>query len=211
MRHFRVLLILLVGIVSIAWTNNASAVWYAGNKRVSAYGVYARIFTPNPAPSIAWVTPPGQSGEYNWVSAVGNGWVQAGWSFFPFEQYTQAMSYTEALTGGMYWGINFCGSQAWGTYVTYRVENYSGNCWRASWPAIGDGDAWCGLAAPAEMQAFLEVHGSTSNVANTAFRKVHYKKADGTWVNFDQAHWIENPPYGILDKTFLFKWNSVGP
>ena len=44
MRHFRVLLILLVGIVSIAWTNNASAVWYAGNKRLSAYDVYARIF-----------------------------------------------------------------------------------------------------------------------------------------------------------------------
>lgn len=107
--------------------------------------------------------------------------------------------------------ITLYGTQDWGTYIHYQVLNYAPNCWRASFPGAGDGDAWCGLAAPAEMQVLLEVQGSSSNQASTDVYGVRRKRADGVWAKFNQANWLENAPYKVLDKTYLHKWYAYGP
>lgn len=198
-----VLIVLPVLILTLAFAQVTYANWYAGNKQLSAYGVKANIRTPSANPYLI------AYGESSWVAAVGNGWVQTGWLYYIGDSLPKP--YTEALTNGQYWGITYYGTQAWGTYVNYQVNNYAPSCWRASFPAIGDGDAWCGLAAPAEMQVLLEVQGSSSNQASTDVYGVRRKKSDGTWAKFNQANWVEDAPYKVLDKTYPHHWYAYGP
>jgi|SRR5581483_3045643 hypothetical protein len=198
-----VLSLLPVLILTLPFSQVAYASWYAGNKQLSAYGVKANIGTPTTQPVLA------ASGESSWVSAVGDGWVQTGWRYYI--GYARPRPYTEAKTNGQYWGLIEYGTQAWGTYINYTVERYSSNCWRASFPAIGDGDAWCGLDAPAEMQVLLEVHESSSNQASTDVYGVRRKKADGSWAKFNQPNWVEDAPYKVFDKTYPYHWLAYGP
>lgn len=187
-----------------------SANWYAGNQRTPGYGVKAIIHTPTTAPTIT------SGGEVSWVGATsyasGTNWVQTGWYYLPYSGASTAKQYTEAKTGGYYWGITTYATQSWGTGVAYRVEHSNSIGGYYAYIADARKNGWGPLEMSIPMQALLEVQGSSSNQASTWFESVQYKPSEtGAWLLFDQANWLENAPYRVSSKTYKYQWTSLGP
>ncbi|HPL30081.1 MAG TPA: hypothetical protein PLG21_18695 [Anaerolineae bacterium] len=207
-RFARVLAVALVLVLVTSQTSQAA--WYAGNKRISGYGVKAQIGTPTGEPAIYGGS---GSGESSWVSAThyvsetDYSWVQTGWLFYPNDGVSRAQQYEEALVGGWYSGIIKYAYQQWSTSIEYRVEYVGNSNWKVYVAGSGK-DTFGPLPAPTEMQALLEVQGSSDNQASTPFLNVSYQSSQGSgWTLFDQANWVETYPYRP-SRTATYQWNS---
>ncbi len=191
-----IIAILLTGTIQIA----SAATWYAGNLRSSAYGVKALIYTP----ASAVYSPDFQD---HWVSTPSNpSFVQTGWNYGP--GVSTPRRYVEHLVGGVY-GRDWYGTQAWATGVNYRAD-CGGNCSVSTWYAyINDNNkgGWGPILAPQEAQALSEVHENSNIVINTRFSSVYYRNAGGSWIQFNQANWVENAPYKV-QKDFLYNYRT---
>jgi hypothetical protein len=189
-------------VLSVLFTiDYASANWYAGNRRLNAYGVKANIWTPtNPI----YIEEDGQS---NWVSLPRPYWIQSGWRYF--YGWSSPKSYVE-----------FCSppcqnpddrqlfdyeDQNWGSIKEYKVDHYQSNTWCAS---IAGVLKRCEIitSAPNEMQVLSEIHLNPNNELDTRFSAVYYRTQNGTWFLFDQTNWREDYPYKIQkDQLYYFR------
>ena len=188
-------------LLAVILVQTVSADWYAGNRRSSTYGGKANISAPAQAPSIA------SGGESNWVSLPGPYWLQTGWRYY--KGWTTARRYVEYyLPNGVY-SLTDHGTQVWGSTVNYQIEHTSGTIWCA---IIAGSTYNCSsvVSAPREIQAFSEVHTSSSNVLNTRFAAVYYKNSSGSWLLFNQANWREDSPYRVQKDQYYYYLN-YGP
>lgn len=87
--------ILVAIFITLNNVQSASANWYAGNGRTSAYGVKANIWAPSSAPYLK------ESGESNWVSLPSPYWVQAGWRYYKDGQPQKGMLNTVPVLASM--------------------------------------------------------------------------------------------------------------
>lgn len=170
-------------IVSLSVVDHSSADWHVGNKRLSAYGVKANIWTPSTPIYLE------ESGISNSVTTPLPYWMQTGWRYYVGYQIPQ--SYIEYNpSSGSYFERNL-GDHNWGGIQTYKVEYSSGNIWCGYFgdPVI---DYRCAVigSAPTDMIAQSEVHVNSGNELNTTYTNVYYKNSNGQWLVFDQANWL---------------------
>ena len=189
-------------LLALVIVQNASASWYAGNRRTNTYGGKANIWTPSQAPFIS------SGGESNWVSLPNSPyWLQTGWHYY--KGWTAAKPYVEYnLPNGTYNLIDY-GTQAWGGVVEYKVEFIGGTTWCAY---IAGSNKNCSqvVSAPRDIQAYSEVHTSNSNAISTRFSAAYYKTSAGAWQLFDQANWREDAPYHVQKDQYYYYLN-YGP
>ena len=177
-------------IISLSVVEKSSADWHVGNRRLSAYGVKANIWTPTNPIYLE------ESGISNSVTTPLPYWIQAGWRYYVGYQAPQSyLEYNPPV--GPYFGQNFS-NHNWGSIVTYKVEHNNGNIWCCY---IGDPsiEFRCAeiVSAPTDMIVQSEVHVNSKNELNTTFTNVYYKNSNGQWLVFDQDHWFENFPYYV--------------
>lgn len=196
----RMTLPFVVVLASFLYTTSADAIWYAGNKRDSAYGVQAYIWTPTSYPYIA------AGGEFCWVSTCGPDWLQAGWAYW--QGWAQISRYVEVCISGGY-DRDWYGSQALNSSSHYKVHYGTSNTW---WAYIDGGNkgGFEPISAPRQVQALAEVQESSSNTLDTRFVAVQYKDSGGQYGNFDTANWSEDSPYEVAKYSY-YDYRSWGP
>lgn len=177
-------------IISLFNVEISYADWHVGNKRLSAYGVKANIWTPSDPIHLE------ESGISNSVTTPLPYWMQSGWRYYVGYQMPQSfLEYNPP--SGSYFGQNLR-DHNWGSIKTYKVEHISGNIWCGY---IGEPptDFRCSeiVSAPTDMIVQSEVHVNSGNEMNTTFTNVYYKNPNGQWLVFDQSHWFEEFPYYV--------------
>jgi hypothetical protein len=176
------------------------ATWYVGNRHDDSYGAKADIAAPT---SLAIQ----QGGEANWVSIPQPYWVQAGWRYYL--GWSTPRMFLEHLGPVVGYGIREPQEQAWGTVQQFRVEWTSDTLWCA-W--IGDEYSDCQevAPAPAQVQAYSDLHYDNQNELNTEFSEVYYRDAQGQWFLLDEGLWREDAPY-LVDKIQPWHFRNHGP
>lgn len=185
----------------------SAATWYAGVYKDSIYGLEADIYTPSSAPYLGH-----DYGESSWVSTAnyGDAWAQTGW-YYNANDLDYAYAYTEYRTGGILyqdaWGIH-----PWGYYNNFRVERVS-----SYWYMEINDDIYAYTSGgdlptpPCQMQAFSEVHESSSTVLDTTFRNVSSKNSGGTWSLVTIGTPYYNSPYQISITNNYYNYRTYGP
>jgi hypothetical protein len=185
---------LLVIVFTMVLVQPVLADWRLGNRYPDVYGVKAQISTPGSAPS-----PSVGGGTSSWVGTAppdyDSGWVQTGWAYaYNNPLYNPATPYTEYRDDYGNYDQDQYSSQSWGTSKNYKL-NFTPYGWAYY---IDDDLKWIvgGFAyPPITVQAWSEVHDSSTNQLNTWFSSVQYRNSGGTWANFDQSNFTPASPY----------------
>jgi len=184
---FSAVVLLVAFLVALVQPISAST-WYVYNYRTSSYGVQADISTPNDAPYLG-----DPDGESNWVSTLGDYWVQTGWLYYSGSQY--ALPYVEYNTNSDY-DLTTYGTQDWYDFKNYKIYYYNGG-----WLVYIDGEFEIGIFSnslptpPTTLMASSEVHDSSSTELYTVFQSVKWMNSSGTWNYFDQNNFHADSPY----------------
>lgn len=177
--------------------------WHAGNKRPSAYGVKATIFTPSVPP---FMFPGETSVQSHWVSTAGPYWLQVGW-IYNYGWSTPSLYYefckSPCLNPGD-WDLELISDFNWNSNATFEVHYSEITIQSIQY------STWCALVnnimiicqgnlviPPVEVQALSEVHNHYNEI-NTYFSSVNYQDNSRIWHSFDYSLWAEHSPFFVL-------------
>jgi len=184
--------LILVGYGSV------SASWYAGNRRSSAYGAKANIWTPPSEPYLE------AEGISSWVSLPTPKWIQAGWRFYKGIPGGKPLQYVEYMDKDLIFRRFEYENADWGDIDNYLFKSMYGERWCAY---INNVQKECRdiRYPPVEVQAMSEVHVSPFNELNARFTAVYYHTSFDLWYVFDQEKWLEDFPYKVRkDYTYAY-------
>jgi hypothetical protein len=202
MKKFIIIFVTILVLSALLTQPVFAGLYYAGNYRTSAYGIYANIATPSSAPAVYGY------GTSHWVStpAQNPGWVQTGWKHVPGD--STGIPYIECVVDGQPRVYYEYGTQPWGTYRNYYL-NYSGGYWYIYIDSSLKYYTNSTASAPIAVQGESEIQDDSRCVVDTWFLGVAYKNSGGSWYYFDQNNKSANSPYSIEGQNY--QYHTYGP